>query len=645
MEGFERVSNPLSIGVGVNMVGMKEFPKGGYQQKILRIDLSKMTVSEESIHPEILYQFIGGTGLGIRLLYDEIEPGIDPYSPDNRIIFTTGPLTGTLVPGSGTYTVVSINTLTGLAASAQANGFWGARLKAAGFDALIVQGRSDRPVYIHVADGKAEIEDAARLWGKDTFETDKMLRAKYGESGVDHRISTAAIGPAGENRVRFASISSDRGHMAATGGIGAVMGAKNLKAVVVHGRQKVPIDPSEVDAFIQISKKWRKEAKETGLGKMVNEKGTLGLFLPYHDKGWVPVQNLTTNLFEGAENFDADRIREDLYKKVPRSCHGCTFAHCHIVKVTKGAYKGLIGEEPEYEIMAGFGPNWGVSDPGAVTMLNRLNDSLGMDAKETSFLISMMMEGYEKGLIGREDMDGLDLKWGNVDAAADVLKKISRRDGIGNLLAEGVMRTAEALGGDFPNMAVFVKKGNAPHIHDLRTRWGTLFTQAISNTGSQEGIDMTARYSPELGFNRPTSEPDEYLAEVQARTGPKRQFEESLGFCYFQACSLKTMAEALNAVTGGGYDVEACLEVGRRGINLLRMFNRRHGMTKDHDCFSPRLRLAPVDGPGEGKSLGPAYEEVRDAYYKEMEWDEHGMPTRNVLEKLDLTFTLSDLED
>jgi aldehyde:ferredoxin oxidoreductase len=627
------------------MVRLKEFPKGGYQQKILRVDLSKMVVSEESIRPEILYQFIGGTGLGIRLLYDEIKPGIDPYSPDNRIIFTTGPLTGSLVPGSGTYTVVSINTLTGLATSAQANGFWGARLKYAGYDALIVQGRSDQLVYLHVADGKAEIEDAAQLKGKDTFETDRILRAKYGESGIDHRISVAAIGPAGENLVRFASIFSDRGHTAASGGIGAVMGAKNLKAVVVHGSRKIPMDPPEIASFIRSAKQWRKEAEQTALGKMVNEKGTLGLFTPYHAKGWVPVQNLTTNVFQGAENFDADHIRENLYKKIPRSCHGCTFAHCHTVQVTQGAYKGLIGEEPEYEIMAGFGPNWGVSDPGAVTMLNKLNDSLGMDAKETSFLISMMMEGYDKGLIAREDMDGLDLKWGNVEAVTDVLKKISRRDGIGDTLAEGVMRTAETLGGAFPNMAVFVKKGNAPHIHDLRTRWGTLFTQTISNTGSHEGIDMTVRFSTELGFDRPTSEPDEYLAKVQARTGPKRQFEECLGFCYFQACSLKTMAETLNAVTGGGYDVEECLKVGRRGINLLRMFNRRRGMTKDHDCFSPRLGQAPVDGPGKGKSLMPTYEKVRDAYYQEMEWDENGMPTREILEKLDLTFTLSDLED
>jgi aldehyde:ferredoxin oxidoreductase len=631
--------------IGVDKVCLKEFPKGGYHRKILRVDLSKMMLEEESISPEILYQFIGGTGLGIRLLYDEVKQGIDPYSPENRIIFTTGPLTGTLVPGSGTYTVVSINTLTGLATSAQANGCWGARLKYAGYDAVIVQGRSDHPVYLHVADGKAEIEDAARLKGKDTFETDRILRAKYGESGIDHRISVAAIGPAGENLVRFASISSDRGHTAATGGIGAIMGAKNLKAVVVHGSQKIPMDPLKIDSFIQHAKQWRQEAKQTGLGKMVNEKGTLGLLLPYHEKGWVPVRNLTTNEFQGAENFNADHIRQNIYKKIPRSCYACTFAHCHVVKVTKGAHKGFVGEEPEYEIMAGFGPNWGIGDPGAVTMLNNLNDSLGMDAKETSFLVSMMMEGYEKGLIAKEDLDGIDLKWGDVGAATALLKKISRRDGIGNILAEGVKRTAETLGGEFPNMAVFVKKGNAPHVHDPRTRWGTLFTQAISNTGSQEGIDMTARSSPELGFNRPTSDPDEYLAKVQARTGPKRQFEECLGFCYFQACSLKTMVETLNTVTGGGYDIDECLKVGKRGINLLRMFNKRQGMTKDDDTFSPRLGRAPVNGPGKGKSLMPAFEKVRDAYYREMRWDENGMPTRETLKMLDLAFTLSDLED
>ncbi len=619
---------------------MSGYPKGGYMQKILRVDLSEQKISEESLGSDLLSQYIGGTGLGIRLLYDESRPGMDPYSPENRIIFMTGPLNGTLVPGSGTYAVLSRNTLTGLATTAQANGFFGARLKYAGYDAILVQGCSEGPVYLHIEDGRAEIVDASGLVGKDSFETDMLLRKKYGEDGIEDRISVATIGPAGEKRVRFACIVSDRGHIAASGGVGAIMGSKNLKAIVVHGDRGVPIDPLEKEAFLQCVKQWREEAQNTAMGKTVDKYGSIGFFIPYHSRGWVPVKNLTTNVFPGEECFEGEYIRGKLHRMQPRSCHGCTFHHCHTVEVRKGPYKGTVGEEPEYEILAGFGPNWGIYDPGAVTMLNSLNDQLGMDAKEASFMISMIMEGYEKGIIRKQEIDGIDLKWGNVEAAAELLKRISRREGIGDLLAEGVMRAAHQLGGEFLDMAVFVKRGNAPHIHDPRVRWGTLFTQAISNTGSQEGVDMTSRGSPELGIERPTSEPDEYLGEVQAKTGPARQFAECLIFCYYQTCSLKTMAQTLNCLTGADYDVEDCLKVGRRVINLLRMFNKREGMTKEDDCFSSRLGQPPMDGPGKGKSWVPTFEKARNAYYRAMGWGEDGMPTRETLEKLDLGFTI-----
>jgi len=627
------------------MKGFPEgYPKGGYLRKILRVDLSGGTISEGSLSADLLYQYIGGTGLGIRLLYDEVEPGIDPYSPKNRIIFATGPLTGTLVPGSGTYAVVSKNTLTGLAGACHSNGFFGARLKYAGYDGVIIQGRSNKPIYLHINDGGASIEDASDLVGKGAFDTDMLLHKKYGEDGFEDRISVAAIGPAGENLVRFACIVSDRGHVASTGGLGAIMGSKNLKAIVVHGNKGVPIDHQQKESFLESVKQWRQEAQNTAMGKTLDKHGTIGFFTPYHSRGWVPVKNLTTNVFSGDELFDGDYIREKLYKGTPRSCHGCTFHHCHVVEVTRGPYKGTVAEEAEYECLAGFGPNWGIYDPGAVTMLSSLNDDLGMDAKEVSFLISMMMEGYEKTLIRKEDLDGIDLRWGNVKAAAEMLKRISRRDGFGDTLAEGVMRVANKLGGEFPNMAVYVKRGNAPHIHDPRARWGTLFTQAVSNMGSQEGIDMSTRGSDDLGIDRPTSEPDEYLGEVNAKTTALRQLGDSLIFCYFQSCSLKTMVQTLNCLTGAGYLVGDGLKVGRRVVNLLRMFNKREGITNEHDSFSPRLGQPPVDGPAEGKTLSPTFKKARDAHYRGMGWNNEGLPTRETLEELDLGFTIPVLE-
>jgi aldehyde:ferredoxin oxidoreductase len=411
---------------------------------------------------------------------------------------------------------------------------------------------------------------------------------------------------------------------------------------VVEGDGPVPLHPDRVDDFKAAVLIWREEARATGLGKTVHEKGTQGLFKPYHDKGWVPVKNLTTNRLpdEALRQLDWAYIRNEIYEKVPRACQACTFNHCHTVRVRKGRYKGFVGEEPEYEIFAGFGSNWGIYDPGAITMLNHLNDDLGMDAKEVSFLISMLMEGFEKGEISADELNGIELTWGNTDAVEKILRKISSRDGIGDLLADGVMRAAKALGSEFDNMAVYVKQGNAPHIHDSRTRWGTLFTQAISNTGSQEGMDMTSRANPELGFSEPTRDPDEYVAYVQSKTGPKRQFEECLVFCYFQACSLKNMVHTLNVLTGWDLSIEDCLAVGERVINLLRMYNIREGLTMEDDRYSNRLGESPVDGSGAGKSMNPTFDRVRAAYYQTMGWDEKGVPTPETLKRLALAFTL-----
>ena len=619
------------------------FPTGGYHRRLLRVDLTRGTIQAEEIATDVLRTYIGGTGLGIYLLYSETPHRVEPFAPENNLIIATGPLTGTLVPGSGTYTVVSKSPLTGYAAAAQANGYFGARLKAAGYDAIVIQGCSPDSVYLYISRESAELLSSDFLKTKGTFETDLRLRARHGEKGYERRISVAGIGPAGENRVRYAAICSDRGHMVASGGLGAVMGSKNLKAVVISGDGPIPIDPANIDAFKEAVYQWREEASATGLGKTVHEKGTLGLFKPYHEKGWVPVKNMTTNQLpeDALSQFDWEYMRKELYQKVPRACHACTFTHCHTVKVKKGKYKGFVGEEPEYEILAGFGSNWGIHDPGAITMLNGLNDDLGMDAKEVSFLVSMLMEGTEKDLIDKDDLDGIELAWGNIEAAKQMLEQISRREGVGNLLADGVMRTAKAMGAEFEKMAVYVKQGNAPHIHDPRTRWGTLFTQIISNTASQEGMDMTSRANPELGFSEPTAEPDAYLAEVQSKTGPKRQFEECLVFCYFQACSLKQMVHTLNILTGGNYSIEACLEVGERTINLLRMYNIREGLTAADDSYSHRLGESPVDGPGQGKSINPTFKDVRSAYYRMMGWDERGIPKPETLKRLQLAFTLN----
>ncbi len=622
------------------------FPAGGYHKKLLRVDLTRGIAEAEEISIDVLEKFIGGTGLGIYLLYSESPPGVKPFDSENNLIFATGPFTGSLVPGSGTYSVMCKSPLTGYAASAQANGFFGARLKAAGYDAIVIQGCSEKKVYLYMDSTSVILNSAEFLADKGAFETDLKLRARHDEKGFEQKISIACIGPAGENRVRFAAISSDRGHIAASGGVGAVMGSKNLKAVVISGDGPIPTAAGRKDAIKKEILSWREESNGSALGKTVHEKGTLGLFKPYHEKGWAPIKNMTTNQLaeDTLAKFDWQYIRNEVYEKVPRACHTCTFTHCHTVKVKKGPCKNFIGEEIEYEILAGYGSNWDISDPGTITMLNGFIDDLGMDAKEISFLISMLMEGYEKCLISKDDLDGIDLTWGNVDSVKQIIEKISRREGIGDILADGVVRTVKALGKDFDKIGVYVKQGNAPHVHDSRTRWGTLFTQIISNTASQEGMDMTGRGNPELGIEKPTTDPDSYLAEVQTKTGPKRQFEECLAFCYFQACSLKQMVRTLNVITGADFSAENCLNIGERVINLLRIYNVREGLKMEDDSYSHRLGQSPTDGPGKGKSLNANFDEIRQAYYEMMGWDKRGVPTAETLERLNLTFSLNDIE-
>jgi len=617
--------------------------RGGYVGKMLRVDFSRSILAEESPDPRGLKDYIGGSGLGAKYLFDEVHAGVGPFDPENRLIFMTGPLTGTSIPGSGTYAVSTRSPLTGLAGIAHANGFFGARLKYSGYDGIVLQGASENWVYLLISDGKAELRDAKDLCGKDTWETEEILRQRHGEGKMDLRTSVASIGPAGERLVRFSAIFSDRGHVAASGGVGAVMGSKRLKAIVVQGKGGVKTF-AEKNAVKKIVLDWIIEARESSLGRVISKHGSAGLFTSYYSRGWVPVKNLTTNLFPNSGTFDGAFLREKFFRMMPRSCHACTFHHCHSVEVLEGPFKGFIGEEPEYEIFAGFGPNLGIYDPGAVTRLNNVNDRLGMDAKEVAFLLSLVMECFEKGLLKKRDLDGLEPKWGDVESVECLMKKIANRQGIGDRLAEGTMRTGQWIGGEALNMAVYVKQGNSPHIHDPRTRWGTLFTQAISNMGSQEGIDMTLKFSKELGIDEPTSLPNEMVGKAQARTGPKRQFEECLTFCYYQSPNFTTLVRALNAITGSDFTIDECLTVGRRLINLLRVFNIRHGFTAEQDSFSLRLGEPPSDGPGKGQTMAPTYEEIKRCYYREMGWDEKtGFPLPATLRGLGLEEAAEEL--
>ncbi|MDP6561005.1 MAG: aldehyde ferredoxin oxidoreductase C-terminal domain-containing protein, partial [Candidatus Binatia bacterium] len=379
-------------------------------------------------------------------------------------------------------------------------------------------------------------------------------------------------------------------------------------------------------------------ATNSPFGQAVSKLGTAGFFSAAENLGWLPVRNLTANKFPVHSAFDGAYLRKT-FKTKPRACHACTFAHCLLMEVTTGPHKGLVVEEPEYEGLAAWGSNVGIEDPGTALMLNDLNDRLGMDLKESTFCVSLAMECYEKGILDQDDTTGLDLRWGNAEAVEELLQRVARREGLGDMLADGTMRASERIGRGASDLAVYVKRGFAPHVHDPRGRWGILFGQAISNMGSIEGSSLELSAAPDLGFDEPIPLfSSEMVPKAEAKAGPKRQFEDTLGICMFLCQGdLQVIVDTLNAVTGYTLDKARALEVGERIINLLRLFNVRHGLTPEDDSLSLRLREAIPEGVNKGKTIAPVFEEMRRAYYAEMGWDtETGKPLSQTLERLGL---------
>ena len=610
----------------------------GYAGKLLRVDLSEGKTAEEEIEEETLRKYIGGTGLAAKIMYDEVPPGVDAFDAENRLIIVSGVFGGTMAPSSGTVTVASKSPVTSFFAAGSGNGFFGARLRLAGYDGIVVKGASDKPVYLSVNNREIDLEDAQHLWGKDSFETEACLKEELGDS----KASVLSIGPAGENLVRFACPINDGGHTASTGGNGAVMGSKRLKAIVVSGTMNVPVKDQK--ALVELRKKWIEINLQTPTGKLYDAYGTAGCISDTVRAGMLPVKNLSATNFPEYENISGQHIRE-VYKLKRRPCFGCPMGHGQTIEFTSGPYKGFVGEEPEYENIAGWGPNLGISDLEAITYISDLQDRLGMDLKEAAFTMSLAFECYEKGLLTDEDTEGIELKWGDVEAVKKMLEKIARREGLGDILAEGVKRAAYRIGGDAPKFAVYLK-GYGPHTHDVRANWGLLFGQAVSDMGSILG---NADSDPELGIPGPYPRwPVRELPLLVARSGLKRQFIDCLGVCNFlvrRPLPLRPLIlDALKAVTGWDFSLEEALAVGERVINIARCFNVRHGYTPRDDEFSPRLLEAPSDGPSKGISIAPYHEGMLREYYRLRGWDEKtGKPFRSTLQRLSLDHVIKDI--
>jgi len=614
--------------------GVRELP-GGYAGQILRVDLTSGKICSQPWSPEEMRLYLGGAALGAKILWDEVSAEVGWDHPENRLILATGPLAGLPVWGTGGLSVVTRGAMTNGATSTQANGFFGACLKYSGYDAIVIQGQATGWVYLYIHDDTVELRDAAHLVGKDTWETQDALHAYHGLSG--HQMSVYSIGPAGESLVRFAAIAGDYGHVASKNGCGTVMGKKRLKAVTIVRGTKA-LRAADPRGLFQAADEIAHDLKTNPTAKSLYEFGTLWGVLTLHGQGALPIKNYTTNLPpEGADMsaWEAPSLRKGFDHR-GHQCNACGMHHCHMQVIPTGPHRGELVDEPEYEGWAGAGWAIGCTDPVAVSWLNTQVDRACVDVNEFGWLVGWVMECQEKGYLTPEQV-GLTLRWGDAESAARLLHLVNHRQGFGNLLAEGVKRAAEAMGGPAAACAIYTGKGASPRGHDHRARWEEMLDTATSSTGTLETgppvhpteFGLPARITP--------FDPDAVAKNVGKFLG-RRHFEDSLGVCIFTTRTLmENICRALSAATGWEYPKEEGMRLGRRTAVLFRAFDLRCGLGPDLERPSARYGSTPVDGPAKGQSVEPHWERMLEVWYEMVGYDRKtGRPKRETLKALGL---------
>ncbi|MHB1654277.1 MAG: aldehyde ferredoxin oxidoreductase family protein [Desulfitobacteriaceae bacterium] len=600
----------------------------GYTGKRLDIDLTNQTWTISQLSEEILAHYVGGKGLAAHILYTEVAAGIDPLSPENYLIFATGPLTGTLAPLSGRMIVATKSPQTGIWVDSNAGGFFGPELKKAGFDVVILKGKAAAPVTVLVDNGEVSFRPADELWGLDTEETHKRLKAQLG--GEDYRV--ACIGPAGEKLVPMSAIITE---MRAFGraGVGTVMGSKNVKAFVAHGNQTVKIfDPEEfylnnIEAYNEIA-----IHPDTGGGRQ--RFGTNVIYSAMNELGIHPVKNFQSSINEHAEALSEDHMREDLVEK-DKACYGCPIACSKYAKVKKGKFKGEYSEGPEYEDTWGFGAQCGNGDYGAVIAAEHLCDLYGIDSISTGNTIGFAMECLQRGIITLEEV-GYDLSFGNTDSMIKMVHQIGKAEGLGKILGKGTKAAAAIFGKGSEKFAMHVKGLEIP-AYDSRAAYAMGLAYATSDRGgchlrswpiAMEALQNRGRYDPYS---------IEFKAEYVKNEQDLISIVDSAGLCIFATFALnaRQLVRLLYSVTGftAFRETDEVLETGERIYNLTRLYNQREGVEKD--TLPQRLLEEKMpDGPAKG-NLTPLSEMLAE-YYLIRGWDEEGSPSEAKLKELGL---------
>ena len=614
----------------------------GYADTLVRVNLTDKTITRETLSHEFMNKWLGGTGIGVKLMYDEVPPSVPWDSPDNKLIFSSGALSAIPARGTGAYGVVTKGPLTGGFATSQAMGYFGALMRFANVVSFVFEGKSDDWVYLYMDGEHIELKSAEHLVGLDSIETQDVLHEEY--NVAETAMSVSCIGPAGENLVKFSMITGDYGHVAAHNGVGAVMGSKKLKAVAIKKNIK-PTNFYNREKLKETAKKMGDAAYNTPIGPETNEMGTNAGFFPLHKMGILPVKNLKTSVFEEHLEFWGKTLRNKFeYKKLP--CWGCDWTHCGTLKIKDGPMKGKVFEEPEYEALAAMGSIIFNKDNEAGLVLCDRLDRLGLDCNETGWLMGWVMECYEEGYMTKEQLDGIDMTWGNSEGVFQLLWNISYRIGFGDFLANGVKQCAEELGGEAKACAVYTLKGNTPRGHDHRADWKELLDICVSSTGTVEvvggGVNLSQHGAEPV---KDRFDPLE-IARYNAVSSGRRVLEDSLGVCRMIAVEdINNTVEALHYATGDEWCIEKAMSAGRRFMLMMRIYNMRSGLTAELEMPSERYSSPILDGPNAGLEIIENFMKMRTRYYELMGWDENGIPTAETLKKYDLEDIVGDLDE
>ncbi|HTK90138.1 MAG TPA: aldehyde ferredoxin oxidoreductase C-terminal domain-containing protein [Verrucomicrobiae bacterium] len=613
---------------------------GGYTGKLLRVNLSTGKVWTEPWRPEVMREQLGGIGLGAHVLWNEVPAKAHWDHPENRLILATGPLAGLPVWGTGGLTVVTRGAMTDGATSTNANGFFGAALKYSGYDGIIIQGQAKAWSYLYINDDVVEVRDAAHLLGKDTWETQQALEREHGLTG--HRMSVYCVGVAGEKCVRFAAIHGDYGHVASKNGCGAVMGKKRLKAVcIVRGTGALRAhDPR---GLVQAADDIAHDLKTDPATSTLYNFGTLPGVSNLYKLGVLPIKNYTTNVTTvDMTEWEPAKLRAGFDHR-GHQCNACGMHHCHIQVIGRGQFQGERVDEPEYEGWSGAGWTIGLADKEAVSWLNTRIDRACVDINEFGWVCGWVMECMEKGYLTEQQV-GFRLQFGDVNGAYRLLQMITNREGFGDVLAEGVKRASEKVGGEAAKCAVYTLKGASPRGHDHRGRWDEMLDTCTSSNGTMESANPT--FQTEIGLpGRINPFDGEQVAKLTGGILGRRHFEDSLGGCSFTfRTRIENLARALSAATGWNYTLQDALRFGRRTAAILRAFNLRCGIGTDVEYPSVRYGSQPVDGPAKEHNVMDQWERMVDVWYETVGYDRKtGKPKRETLQKLGLDWLAKEL--